>query len=79
MPTQMNDVDAVLFGGPCDGATIETQGAELVEIQIHGLVYRYVPTAEHRTMPEGKCTVYTYDGMADPARAPNEGQTGAAR
>lgn len=64
----MSNVDAVLFGGPCDGAIIETGGARLVELEIEGQVYRYLPTAQHRSTPEGTCTVCIYEELANRTR-----------
>ncbi|MGE5829001.1 MAG: hypothetical protein ACM30G_11670 [Micromonosporaceae bacterium] len=80
----MSNVDAVIFGGPCDGAIIATGGAGLVELEIEGQTYRYLPTAKHRSTPQGTCTVYVYEALANrtevvgsPERA-DEPQTHAA-
>ena len=72
--TQVSNADAVLFGGPYDGATIESKGAGLVELDLAGTMHRYVPTATQRTTPEGRCTVYTYDGVAMPHAPPKGAQ-----
>jgi hypothetical protein len=65
----MTDCDAVFQGGPCDGMTHAAAGAGLVEIQIDGMVHRYIPTGRRGPEPGAELTVYTYDGMVVPARA----------
>ena len=58
----MADTEAVLQGGPRDGTTFQAEGAGLIELEIDGMVHRYVPTTKNA---DGRA-VYTYDGMVDP-------------
>jgi hypothetical protein len=61
----MTDSDAILVGGPRDGTPVAADGAGLLEIEIDGMVHRYIPTKQHR---DDKA-VYTYDGVVDPRGA----------
>jgi len=57
--------DAVLVGGPRDGATLAAQGQPVIEIEIDGLIHRYTTTTKER----GEHHVYNYDGVIDPGGA----------
>lgn len=65
--TAKNEV--VLTGGPRDGEKMETDGAGLLEIEISGMVHRYIPTKQTRAMGGVELPVYNYDGMVNPAGA----------
>jgi hypothetical protein len=61
----MTNTDVVLQGGPRDGSTFASDGLGLIEIEIDGMVHRYIPTTKH----SAQHPVYTYDGMVNPAGA----------
>lgn len=54
--------DAILVGGPRDQTPFSADDVALVELEIDGLVHRYVFTGQHRD----SLRVYTYDGVVDP-------------
>jgi hypothetical protein len=58
--------DAIFVGGPRDGSLLDSHGSPLVEVNIDGLVHRYVLTTKTRERDGGSYTVYTYDGEIDP-------------
>jgi hypothetical protein len=61
----MSEPDAILVGGPRDGSMFSAESAGLVELEIDGMVHRYIPTTRHH----GERAVYTYDGVVDPRGA----------
>jgi len=65
----MAATDAVLVGGPRDGDIFDAEDAALVELEIDGMVHRYIRTTKRRTMPEGERRVFAYDGVVDPTGA----------
>jgi hypothetical protein len=65
----MADEDAILIGGPRDGTSIAAEQAGLIELEIDGMVHRYIPSRQQRQTPEGERQVYTYDGVVDPEGA----------
>jgi hypothetical protein len=60
---------ARLVGGPRDGSTQDSDGRALVEIEIDGMIHRYVRTTKEHGQD---ATVYNYDGMV----APDGGEPG---
>lgn len=56
----MSDTDAVFVGGPCGGETFAAGDAALVEVEIGGLVHRYLVTTATRDGDSHR--VYNYDG-----------------
>lgn len=54
---------AYLTGGPRDGSSQDAGTQALLEIEIDGMIHRYIRTTEQRG---GEGTVYTYDGMVAP-------------
>ncbi|AYF32270.1 hypothetical protein EAD96_03325 [Micromonospora sp. BL1] len=54
---------AYLVGGPRDGSSQDTDGKALVEIEIDGMIHRYIRTTKQHG-DEG--VVYNYDGMVAP-------------
>jgi hypothetical protein len=70
--TQSMSRDAVLVGGPRDGATVDTGGAAVVEFEINGFIHRYVvttKTAKQHDQGERSYKVFNYDGEIDPRGA----------
>lgn len=58
--------DAILVGGPRDQTPFAAEQAALVELEIDGLVHRYIRTTQERDWQERRVTVYNYDGVVDP-------------
>jgi hypothetical protein len=61
--------DAVLTGGPRDGALLRSDGEAVVEVEIDGLMHRYLTTTQSRQHDGASLTLYTYDGVIDPSGA----------
>jgi hypothetical protein len=61
--------DAILVGGPRDGALLHSADTAVVEIEIDGLMHRYVVTTQERENEGRSYTVYNYDGEIDPTGA----------
>jgi hypothetical protein len=58
--------DAVLVGGPQDGLLHTADGEPLVQVEIDGLIHRYIVTTKQRDQDGGSYTVYNYDGEINP-------------
>jgi hypothetical protein len=71
----MTNTDAVLQGGPRDGTDFNAEGAGLIELEINGMVHRYIPTNQR----DDDRAVYTYDGMIDPTGAQDGVESAADR
>jgi hypothetical protein len=54
--------DAIYIGGPLDGTPFQCSDVALVEVDIDGLVHRYIRTTRERD----SLVVYNYDGEIDP-------------
>jgi hypothetical protein len=65
MTTDQND--AIYIGGPRDGTAFSSQGAALVEVDIGGMLHRYIRTHQHRDQDGSSLVVYNYDGEVDPS------------
>jgi hypothetical protein len=61
--------DALLIGGPRDETLFDADDAALVELEIDGLIHRYIRTHREREWEGRTATVYTYDGVVDPEGA----------
>lgn len=61
-----SEPDALLIGGPRDHTPLCAEGAAMVQLEIDGLVHRYVGTARRRDHDGRSMAVYTYDGVARP-------------
>lgn len=57
--------NAILVGGPRDRTRFVAEDAALVELEIDGLVHRYIRTTQSR---DG-LTLFAYDGAVDPGGA----------
>jgi hypothetical protein len=64
--TSDTDSDVLLVGGPQDGATVNSVGSAVVELEIDGFIHRYVLTNQHAERDGSSYTVFNYDGMIDP-------------
>ena len=54
---------AYLVGGPRDGSSQDADGKALVEIEVDGMIHRYIRTTKQHG-DDG--VVYNYDGMVAP-------------
>jgi hypothetical protein len=61
--------EVVLVGGPRDGDIVEAGRPGLVEIEVGGMVHRYIPTRQTRPVGDADLPAYNYDGMVNPAGA----------
>lgn len=67
------DNDAILIGGPRDQVPVAVGDAGLVEVEIDGLIHRYIRTHQRREHSGATLTVYNYDGEV----APGGGEPGS--
>lgn len=61
--------DAILAGGPRDGVLTAANGTDVMELEIDGLLHRYVVTTKQREQDGRSYTLYNYDGEIDPTGA----------
>jgi hypothetical protein len=61
--------DAIFVGGPRDGSLLAADNEGLVEVEIDGLIHRYVVTTKQRERDGVSYRVYNYDGEIDPTGA----------
>jgi hypothetical protein len=59
----------VLVGGPRDGAVVEAGSPGLLEVEVGGMMHRYIPTKQTRPVDGADLPAYNYDGMVNPAGA----------
>jgi hypothetical protein len=71
----MTEGDAVLVGGPADGAAFTAEDAGLVELEYDGMVHRYILTTQKH---DGR-TLYNYDGVVNPHGAQDGAEHAADR
>jgi hypothetical protein len=64
-----NGYDAVLVGGPRDGALLRSDGTPVAEVEIDGLLHRYHVTTKSRERDGARLAVYNYGGVIDPSGA----------
>jgi hypothetical protein len=65
--TTSNAADAILVGGPRDGTLFTADGTAVVELEIDGLIQRYLRTTRQEDHRGQRVMVYVYDGASDPA------------
>jgi hypothetical protein len=58
--------DALLVGGPRDGTLFIAEDAASVELEIDGLVQRYLRTDREHDQQGTRMVVFAYDGVTDP-------------
>jgi hypothetical protein len=68
--------DALLVGGPRDGTLFTAEDASMVELQIDGLVQRYLRTTREQDQHGDRVIVFAYDGEVDPITTQAEAETG---
>lgn len=61
--------DAIFVGGPREGTRFDSDQVAVVELEIDGLVHRYIRTTQERDVDGGSYAVYNYDGEIDPTGA----------
>ena len=59
--------DAVLLGGPRNGTLFTAEDAAVVELEIDGLIQRYLRTSRYQDHDGQSVVIFVYDGTADPA------------
>jgi hypothetical protein len=57
--------DAIYVGGPLDGTPFRSDDVALVEVDVEGLIHRYIRTTRERD----SLVVYNHDGEIDPGGA----------
>jgi hypothetical protein len=61
--------DGLLRGGPCDGRNVDSDGRNLIEVEIDQVIHRYIRTTQQHGEADVTLTVFTYDGAVDPVHA----------
>jgi hypothetical protein len=64
----MSGNDVIMVGGPRDGEVVTAREA-LIEVEIDGMLHRYVQTHASRESGGRTYPVYNYDGMVNPRGA----------
>jgi hypothetical protein len=67
--------DAIFIGGPRDQTPFSAGDSALVEVELEGLVHRYIRTTAHREVEGREVLVYNYDGEIDPTGAQSGAET----
>jgi hypothetical protein len=67
--------DAIFVGGPRDGTVFHSNQVPLVELEINGMIHRYIRTTRHRDRDGRSYLVYNYDGEVDPTGARSGAET----
>lgn len=57
-----NSPDAILVGGPRDGTLFTADDTAIVELEIDGLIQRYLRTRHHEDHHGQDVVVFVYDG-----------------
>ncbi|GAB2954395.1 hypothetical protein GCM10027280_48490 [Micromonospora polyrhachis] len=56
--------DALLLGGPRDGTLFTAEDAAIVQLEIDGLIQRYLRTSRHEQHDGQPLVVFVYDGAS---------------
>jgi hypothetical protein len=64
-----DEPDAILIGGPRDGTVFHARDIALVELELDGMLHRYIRTTQERDHDGGSLLVYNYDGEVNPSGA----------
>lgn len=64
--TETTQQNAIYVGGPNDGSRFSAGTEAVVEVEIDGLVHRYIHTTAHRDIDGQSLVVFNYDGVIDP-------------
>ncbi|MBO4208262.1 hypothetical protein [Micromonospora echinofusca] len=65
--TEPDEPDALLLGGPRDGTLFVAEDAAVVQLELAGLMQRYLRTTGYQEHHGRSLRVYVYDGAGDPA------------
>jgi hypothetical protein len=65
--TTSNAPDAILLGGPRDGTLFTADDSAIVELEIEGLIQRYLRTTRQEDHRGQRVVIFVYDGASDPA------------
>ena len=57
-----NAPDAILVGGPRDGTLFTAEDTTIVELEIDGLIQRYLRTVRHHDHHGQDLVIFVYDG-----------------
>jgi hypothetical protein len=57
-----NAPDAILMGGPRDGILFRAEDSAVVELEIDGLIQRYLRTMRHQDHHGQDLVIFVYDG-----------------
>jgi hypothetical protein len=68
--TMPNTPDALLLGGPRDGTLFTADDAAVVQLEIDGLIQRYLRTTSQQDHRGQSVMLYVYDGAAPPDDGP---------
>jgi hypothetical protein len=68
MTTETHD-GVILVGGPRDGLVLDAVPSTVVELEIDGMIHRYVMTTKQRDDGDRSYQVFNYDGEIDPTGA----------
>lgn len=71
--------DAILVGGPRDELVVAAGDAGLVELQLDGLIHRYIRTHQQRERDGATLAVYNYDGEVAPGGSEPGSESSADR
>ena len=69
----------MLVGGPRDGEIVPAGPTGLMELEIDGMLHRYIRTHATRVNDGHEYGVYNYDGMVDPNGAESGAEDARAR
>lgn len=65
--TTPKEPDAILLGGPRDGILFTAADAAVVQLEIDGLIQRYLRTSREQDHHGRALVVFVYDGAAAPS------------
>ena len=71
--------DAILVGGPSNDTLVTAGDAGLVELEINGLIHRYIRTRQQRHHDGDALVVYNYDGEVSPGGSESGSENAGAR
>ena len=68
-----------MTGGPSDDTVVTAGDTGLVELEINGLIHRYIRTTQQRERDGATLTVYNYDGEVAPGGGESGSESGPDR
>jgi hypothetical protein len=70
-----NAPDAILVGGPRDGTLFTAEDTAIVELEIDGLIQRYLRTTRHQNRHGEDLRIFVYDGAGSREGTPPGAET----